>query len=130
MAGGLWRYPAPATGRPSAGRLYALAGPVLAHADDLHHAPDDVRAGHNAPYARVAGLGAVVAHHEVGVGRDVDWRLGLEVAPVELDVRLLQRLAADVDGAVLLGPGLPRQSDHALDEPPACAALDGGVRRC
>src|SRR5689334_2472704 len=61
---------------------------------------DQVRAGHGAPAAGVAGLAAVVAHEEVVALRDVPRACGRVVrTAVGLEVRLVQLLAVDVDPA-------------------------------
>src|SRR6266496_1797290 len=62
---------------------------------------DQILARHRSPAARVAGLRAVVAHEEVIALRDVP-RVALAVAPVRLDVGLIELLAVDVDGAAAL----------------------------
>src|SRR2546423_1640532 len=88
---------------------------------------DQVLAGDGPPDARVARRGAVVAHEEVAVLRDRLRRLRVVVAPLGLDVRLVQLLPVDVDEAVSLLPAVAREADQALDEPPAAAA--GPLRR-
>src|SRR5205085_8734529 len=81
-------------------------GPV-----DEEDLADDVLPGHEPPDARVAGVGPVVALHQVHarwdpVQRSDRWdvgeRLRLVVAAVRLHVRLREPLAVDVRVAVSL----------------------------
>src|SRR6476619_1113638 len=70
---------------------------------------DQVAARHRPPLARVAGLRAVVAHHEVLAVGDRPLRIRRAGVPaVVLHVRLDQLLAIDVDEPVLFLPRLPR----------------------
>src|ERR671933_2507833 len=78
--------------------------------------------GHGAPDAGVAGGLPVVAHHEVAVLPDLERLLRLVVAPVGLDVRLLQAPPVDVDEAAALRPHVAGQADDPLDEDAARAA--------
>src|SRR5947209_4695781 len=75
---------------------------------------------HRPPGAGVARGAAVVAHHEVVAGLDLDRGDRPRVAPVRLDVGLVQPLAVDVDVAPALLPRLAGQPDQALDEGAAC----------
>ncbi len=54
-------------------------------------------ARHRSPHARVARLRAVVAHDEVVACRHAERLLGPDVAPVVLDVGLVEPLPVDVD---------------------------------
>src|SRR5919204_5711312 len=54
---------------------------------------DQVLTGNGPPHARIAGLCAVVAHHEVHPLRDLLRLVRLGVAAVGLDVRLVELLA-------------------------------------
>ncbi len=84
-------------GRPRKGRgMLPERDPVrrpVGH-EDL---ADEVLARHASPDAGVARRGAVVAHHEVLALRDAEGLLRADVAPVVLDVRLLEPLPVDVD---------------------------------
>src|SRR5262245_22974368 len=98
---------------------------------DREHRANQVLAGNRAPAAGVARRGAVVAEHQVLALRDRVALNRLGVAPVGLDVGLVQLLAVDVDEAVLLAPGLAGQPDDPLDEglaPTLLAAVACGLR--
>src|SRR5215204_4931573 len=60
---------------------------------------DQVLPRHRPARARVARLRAVVAHHEVLPGRHLERLRPAGIAPVRLDVRLLEPLAVDEDVA-------------------------------
>src|SRR5580765_5251371 len=94
---------------------------------DREDGADQVLPRNGAPAARVAGRGAVVAEHQVLVGRDGLLRNRLGVAPIRLDVRLVQLLAVQVDEAVLLAPAVSRECDQALDERLAAGARVSAV---
>src|SRR3954454_4688185 len=89
---------------------------------DREDLADDVPPRHGAPAARVARRRAVVSHHEVVVLRDLPRRVRLEVAPVLLDVRLVQALAPYEDAPLSLLPHVPGKPDDALDEDAAGTA--------
>src|SRR3954453_20146324 len=93
------------------------------------HLPDQVLAWDGAPGARVAGGGAVVAHHEELVLGDPHRRDRPRVAAVGEDVRLVQALAVDVHVAAALLPLVAGEPDQPLDERAARAAARGGERR-
>src|SRR5207253_11386572 len=94
------------------------------------HLADQVLLRHRPPRPRVAGRAAVVAHHEVVAGLDLDRLDRARVAPARLDVRFVELLAVDVDVARALLPEVSRQADQALDEGPAGAAALPRQRRC
>src|SRR3954447_7676520 len=125
-------------GRPTArvpnGRAARLleADPVGRPVDEEDDA-DQLVAGHPAPAAGVAGLGTVVAHHEVRARRD---RLGLSVmlavreSALGWDVRLFQLHEFGRAGfldrdetLVVLVHGVAGQTDHTFHERAPFAAL-------
>src|SRR5580765_1079512 len=91
------------------------------------HGPDQVLARHGTPAPRVARVAAVVAHEEVLPDRHAPALLavgGVAVAPLLLDVRLVQLLVVDQDEALLvLVDEVARQADQPFDEDAALPAL-------
>src|SRR6266545_7258952 len=106
----------------------ALRRPV-----DGEDRPDQVLARDGPPAARIARGGAVVAEHDVLVLRNGLLGERVRVAPLLLDVGLVELLPVDVDVAVLLAPAVAGQADQALDEGVAavCSAAGqaGGLGR-
>src|SRR6188508_203154 len=95
---------------------------------------DDVVPRHRPPHARVARLGAVVAHYEVVTGGHAVRLLRADVASVVLDVWLVEAPPVDVDvrRAALQAylHALPGKPDDPLDEgAPRPAPLLRGRRR-
>src|SRR5439155_8623903 len=96
---------------------------------DSEHLADHEVAGHGPPAPGIARGLAIVAHHEVTVRRDLPRWIRLKIAPVFLDVGLVQLLAVDVDVAVELAPHVSGQADDSFDENPADAARFLGAFR-
>src|ERR671930_71514 len=78
--------------------------------------PDEARALHGPPVARVAGGPAIVAHDEVLARLELRPPAGAVVTPLRGYVLVGQALAVDEHGAVALGHLLAGKRDHALDE--------------
>src|ERR687898_1708068 len=117
--------------RPETGRggMLAQRNPVRRPVgrEDL---ADQILARNRPPAARVARLGAVVAHHEVGVVGDRLRLVRLEVAATLRDVRLNQPPPVDVHDAVALLPRLAGERNDPLDERPGGRALLLRAGRC
>src|SRR2546430_5312941 len=106
---------------------------------DEEHDPDQLVPRHRAPRAGVAGLRAVVAHHEVRALRDVPGYAEMRAVGEPVlrgDVRLVQLHepllpgAPDPDEAVVvLLHRVAGETDHPLDERAAFAALESGFAR-
>src|SRR5258706_8804137 len=97
---------------------------------DEEHLADQVRAWHRAPDPRIARRRPIVAHEEVVALRDLGPRpRRLVVAPVGLDVRLLQLRTVDVHKAVALAHDFARKPDQPLHERSARAAAHLRLRR-
>src|SRR5256885_1679539 len=73
------------------------------------HLADQIRLRHRSPGARVARRAAVVAHHEVVAGLDLDRVDRPRIATVRLHVRLVEPLAVDVHVSPALLPRLAGQ---------------------
>src|SRR5438067_13734781 len=87
--------------------------------DPQEHAPDDVLLADEVggEETRVAGVGSIVTHHPVGLGRNLDGGEAGTGAISLRKVRLVQNLAVDVDAAVGAAlDGLARKRDHALHQ--------------
>src|SRR5919108_2047545 len=82
---------------------------------DRKYRPDQVFPRHRPPLSAVAGLRAVVAHHEVLAHRDVCGEV-TPTAPLRLDVRLLEALAVHPEDAVSLLEVITRKADEPLHE--------------
>src|SRR5260370_17324997 len=87
---------------------------------------DEVAARDGAPGPGVTRVRPVVAQEEVVIGGDPRPRSTLVVAQLRVDVRLLELLAVDEDGAVALGDLLAGEPDQALDE--GAATVAGSAR--
>src|SRR5829696_9537805 len=101
------------TGRAMLAKADSLRRPV-----DREDLTDEIVARNGAPHAAVAGLRAVVAHHEVVTLGDLPRPVVLLVALAGLQVRLRESLPVDVDRAVPLRDDLPRKANQALYERP------------
>src|SRR4029077_7904338 len=71
---------------------------------------------HWAENARVVGTDAVITHDEVAVLGDADRTKIAQVLVLRGDVRLLNRVAIDIDDALANFHLFARQTDDALDE--------------
>src|SRR5204863_2070151 len=78
---------------------------------------------------RVAGIAAVVAHHEVLPVGDPDRSDRPPVPPVGADIRLVETATVDVDVAVAFRPRFSGEPDQAFDVDAAEAAPGRGERR-
>src|SRR5438874_9673103 len=97
MARGAWRPRAMVANSAKSANRDAARRPVRGE-----HLADQVALRDGAPGPRVARRAAVVAHHEVAVGRDLDRRDRARVPPARLQVRLVELLAVDEDVASAL----------------------------
>src|SRR3954452_14877199 len=102
------------------------------------HLADDALAGDQAPDAGVAGVGAIVALHQVHVlgdarqvprRRDVVHRPRFRVPSVGFDVGLGEASAVDVRVAAALRPDIAWEPDHALHEDASGAFAGRELRR-
>src|SRR5687767_16029263 len=108
---------------PESPKSDALRGPI-----NGKDRPDQVPARDGPPFPAVAGLRAIVAHHEVLACGHVE----REVAPAAsllLDVRLLQPLPVHAHNAVSLFEVVTGEPDEPLDEGLAGAAALEAARR-
>src|SRR4029453_16407717 len=96
----------------------ALRGPV-----DRENWPDEVASRHGSPLTAVAGLGPIVAHHEVGALRHRPPAVRLRIALALGHVWLVEEPAVYADPPVALADGVPGKADDPLDEGAARAAL-------
>src|SRR5919106_270868 len=124
VGGGWW-------GIPTAGNRPTMLPKAdsLGRQIDRKHRPDQVPARHRAPLPAVAGLGPVVAHHEVLPCGHVRGEVPPPTA-LRLDVRLLEPLAVHPDDAVSLLEVIAGKADEPLHEGlPGAAALEAAGRR-
>src|SRR4029079_14877948 len=113
-------------GRAGRRTMLAKANP-LGRPIDRENGPDQVVAGNRAPFAAVARLRAVVAHHEVAPLRNLPAVCPV-VALVRRHIRLVQPLSVDEHGAAPFLDGVPRKPDDPLHEGAARAACLESLR--